>query len=227
MSVIDIIIVLVILSGLWQGFRAGLIKSVVALFGWFLALIMGTKLAPLAAPFFESVVQSSVLQTGLGFLAVVLIVLGVVHLLAFLFVRSLQALNLGIVDKLIGGVFGAGKNLLIVLVFLSLVAPALVKMPAWQHSFLAHELMPFAPMAKTMVSKVFGEAWRTVSQLDLDQGSGNQVQDLTDLAQSTPDQPDQIDQESQGQAKNPKKLKSVEERVLEEKSSQVKENPFL
>ena len=50
MSGLDIIIAIVVLIGLWRGFQAGLIKTAVGLMGWFVALIVATRLATSIAP---------------------------------------------------------------------------------------------------------------------------------------------------------------------------------
>jgi len=85
------------------------------------------------------------------------------HLVAAVFSSALKALNLGFIDKIGGAVIGAGKNVLVVLVMLSVVAPLLVEMPIWQRSALAPELMPFAPVAQTMTKEVLGVAWNQVN----------------------------------------------------------------
>ncbi|BBI68223.1 hypothetical protein PKHYL_24140 [Psychrobacter sp. KH172YL61] len=67
----------------------------------------------------------------------VIVILAVMHLVAFVFSGVLKTLRLGVVDKMAGGVLGAAKNVLMVLVVLSVTAPLLVQMPQWQTSVLA------------------------------------------------------------------------------------------
>lgn len=164
MSTLDIVIAAVVLFGLWRGFQLGLIKSSVALVGWFIALIAATRLADSVAPYMAGFVQNPVLQMALGFLVVVLVVVALMHAVAFVLSGLLKSLRIGFVDKLAGGVLGAAKNVLVVLVVLSVCAPILIKMPVWQSSVIAPELMPFAPMAKELTYEVFGEAWEQINQ---------------------------------------------------------------
>ncbi len=164
MSGLDIVIAIVVLIGLWRGFQVGLIKTAVGLVGWFIALIVATRLAGSIAPQLSGLVQNPVLQMATAFLLVVIVVLAVMHLVAFVFSGVLKTLRLGVVDKMAGGVLGAAKNVLVVLVVLSVSAPLLVQLPQWQTSVLAPELLPYAPMAKTLASDVLGGAWEQMNQ---------------------------------------------------------------
>lgn len=163
MSGLDILIAIIVLIGLWRGFKAGLVKAAFGLVGWFIALVAASRLADSVAPQMAGLVQSPVLQMALAFLLVVLIVIASMHLLALVFSSALKALNLGFIDKIGGAVVGAGKNILVVLVMLSVVAPLLVQMPIWQRSTLAPELMPFAPVARTLTQEMLGVAWDSIN----------------------------------------------------------------
>ncbi|WP_201594680.1 CvpA family protein [Psychrobacter vallis] len=164
MSGLDIVIAIVVLIGLWRGFQLGLVKTAVGLVGWLIALIAATRLAGSVSPQLSGIVQNPVLQMAMAFLLVVIVILALMHLVAFVFSGVLKTLRLGIVDKMAGGVLGAAKNVLMVLVVLSVSAPLLVQMPQWQTSVLAPELMPYAPMGKELVSDVMGMAWDQVNQ---------------------------------------------------------------
>ncbi|MGM8884323.1 CvpA family protein [Psychrobacter sp. 1U2] len=164
MSGLDIIIAIVVLIGLWRGFQVGLIKTAVGLMGWFVALIAATRLATSIAPQLSSLVANPVLQTALAFLIIVIVILAVMHVLAFIFSSALKTLNLSVLDKMAGGVLGAAKNVLMVLVVLSISAPLLVQLPQWQTSVLAPELMPYAPMGKELATDMLGVAWGQINQ---------------------------------------------------------------
>lgn len=163
MSGLDIVIAIVVLIGLWRGFQLGLVKTAVGLAAWFIALVAATRLAGSVSPQLSGMVQNPVLQMAMAFLLVVMVILAVMHLVAFVFSEVLKTLRLGIVDKMAGGVLGAAKNVLMVLVVLSVSAPLLVQLPQWQTSVLAPELMPYAPMGKELVSDVLGMAWDQVN----------------------------------------------------------------
>jgi membrane protein required for colicin V production len=164
MSGLDIVIAVVVLVGLWRGFQVGLIKTAVGLVGWFIALIAASRLAASVAPQLSGIIQNPVLQMAGAFLLVVIAILAIMHLVAFVFSGVLKTLRLGVLDKMAGGILGAAKNVLMVLVILSISAPLLVQMPQWQTSVLAPELLPYAPIGKALVSDMFGMAWEQVNQ---------------------------------------------------------------
>lgn len=57
MSGLDIVIAVVVLIGLWRGFQVGLIKTAVGLLGWFVALVVATRLASSIAPQLIGIVE--------------------------------------------------------------------------------------------------------------------------------------------------------------------------
>lgn len=170
MGTLDIIIGIFILVGLWRGFQAGFIRSSIALVGWFIALLAATRLADDVAPHLESFISSPVLQVGAGFLIVILSVLLVMQIFSTLVSGVVKSLKLGFVDQLAGGVLGAAKNLLVVLVLLSMSAPLLVQMPMWEKSSFAPELLPYAPFAQELTKDVLGSAWQQINMPETDNG---------------------------------------------------------
>ncbi len=159
MSIIDIFIAFMVLLGLWRGFQAGAIKTAMSLVAWFVALIVASALAKEFSPLFVSVVNNEVLQISLAFLAIVLVIVAIIHMISWLALKTLKLLKLGFLDSLLGGVLGAGKGVLKVLIVLSIASPLLVKLPNWQESILAQNLLPFAPVAQALLTEVLGEAW--------------------------------------------------------------------
>lgn len=162
MGFLDIIIAVIVLAGLWRGFKAGFIRSSISLVGWFIALLAATRLADDVAPYLSNFISSPVLQVGAGFLVVVLLVLLVIQLVTLMASSIVKGLKLGFVDQLAGGVLGAAKNILVVLVMLSISAPVIINTSLWQSSVIAPELLPFAPFAQEFATDVLGEAWQQI-----------------------------------------------------------------
>lgn len=164
MSILDIIIAVVVLIGVWRGFMRGAMRTVISLMAWLAALIAANRLAGVVAPSFAGVVDSAVLQSALGFVTVFLLTIALLQLVVYFFAKALSALKLSFIDKLAGGVLGAALGVLKVLVVLSLTAPLLIRLPIWQSSPLAQNLMPFAPMAKQLVYQAVGKAWDEINR---------------------------------------------------------------
>ena len=176
MGFLDIIIGIIVLAGLWRGFNAGFIRTSIALVGWFIALLAATRLADDVAPYLAGFISSPVLQVGAGFLVIVLLILVVIQVITLLVSGIVKGLKLGFVDQLAGGVLGALKNILVVLVMLSVSAPLLMKTSIWQSSILAPELLPYAPFAKDFATNVLGEAWQQIDVPDSQNSTTDDVE---------------------------------------------------
>ncbi len=167
LNILDFILMGFTLFGMIKGFRIGLIQSIVSFVGWFIALIVGSRLAPVIAPKFVNVVDSEILQLALGFLAVALCILAVLQVIVWIVKKMLETLKLSFLDKFAGGILGAFKHILIILVVLNFMFPVFSKMPFWQKSVLAPELLPYAPLAKTVIDKTkasMGDGLQTLNK---------------------------------------------------------------
>lgn len=163
MSIFDIVILLMLFFGLWQGFRAGLLRSVVSLFGWLFALVFATYFAKPLAYLFVGIVDSPVLTVVISFIAVGLAVVVGLQIILWMMSKTMQGLKLGPLDKLAGAVFGCGKNLLVVLLLISLLAPLLSTTKIWQTSQLLPELLPFSPFAMEVSKKMANQVATTTT----------------------------------------------------------------
>ena len=156
--------------GLWQGYRNGLMRSLVGLFGWLIALIAATYLAKPFASFFASFTDSSVLAIMMAFLAVALAIIVILQLVLWVLSGALKGLKLSIVDQLAGAVFASAKNLLVILMVLSVVAPFIKDRMIWQNSPIAQALLPMAPFAldfsKRLAAEVKNNTHASLNELD-------------------------------------------------------------
>ncbi len=164
MSVLDIAIMAMLLIGLWRGFHQGAVRTAMSLVAWLVGLVVPTRFADNVAPMMAGITQNHTLQLALGFLALFLVVIIVLQCVVYLCAKTLKALKLDVVDKLAGAVLGVALGALKILVVLSFVAPLLVRMQIWQESPLAQSLLPFAPMAKTLVMESVGSVWEEMNQ---------------------------------------------------------------
>lgn len=165
--IIDLIIVVLLALGLYRGFQAGAVKTVLSFASWLAGLVLATVLASPLAPFFADFADSELGQKALAFLAVVVVVVGIGHVVVWFFQKTLKILRLSLLDKLAGGVIGVAKELLKVLILLSIFAPILVKTDQWQHTTLAQMILPFAPVAKVIAQDVWQEVKNEKDNLNL------------------------------------------------------------
>jgi len=154
MTLLDMVVLFVLFMGLWQGFNNGLMRSLVSMFGWLLALLLASYLAKPLAPFFVSLTASTPLSIIAAFLAIGLFVIVGLQIVLWVMSKTLQGLRLSILDKLAGAGFGLVKNLVIVLMLLSLLAPFVSQRDFWQQSNFANALLPLAPFATQITQQL-------------------------------------------------------------------------
>lgn len=153
MNWIDFVIAAVVLLGVWRGFSAGFVASLASLFSWMIALLVASKIAGDLAFLFVFLTQNSVLQIAMAFVVVLLLMLVVVQAVAGVLTKSIKALKLGFVDRIIGGLLGALMGTLKVLIILGVVSPLLTQTKVVNSSIFIPSLLPYTPMAKILLYK--------------------------------------------------------------------------
>lgn len=115
-SYIDLIILVPVLYGLYKGFTKGLILSLATLVGLFLGIYGGVKFSHITSQYLfqEFEIDIPLVAFAVTFLA---IMIGV-YMLGKLLSKFVDALALGIFNKIAGAIFGAGKIILILTVVL-------------------------------------------------------------------------------------------------------------
>jgi len=166
MNYLDIASVVIIMWATWTGLQRGLIRSLSSLIGWLLALVLGSRFAPVLAPKFSVLTQDPVVQKIAAFAAIAALVLFVSAIIGNLLRRMLKALRLGLTEQAAGGVFGAAKGSLILMIAIQLLGPWMAESPYWQKSKMVSWLSPYAPMAVEMSEHVAGHVWDEVKSRD-------------------------------------------------------------
>lgn len=167
MTVIDMVLIAIVMSGGVRGLMQGAVKTALSLVAWFLALALASRFAQELSILFTDITHNEVMQIALAFAFVVFGVFVVLRLVAWLLLKTLKGLRLGLIDRLLGVALGLAVGILKVLIVLSVVSPLLIKLPSWQTSIFAQALMPFAPVAKLLIVETIGESWQQIQELDL------------------------------------------------------------
>ena len=162
MNYIDLVIVVIVLWGFWTGMQRGLIRSVTSLLGWVVALILGSRFAPVVAPSLSMLSHDPVVRKIAAFVLIALAVLVVSSLIGSVLRSVLKAMYLGLPERLAGGVFGTAKGLLIVMVVIQILSPWVSESPYWQSSKGIEILEPYAPMVVEFSKKLATDTWKQV-----------------------------------------------------------------
>lgn len=164
MNYLDIVTLVIILWGFWTGVQKGLIRSLTSLIGWLLALVLGSRFATLLAPQLSMLSDDLVVQKIAAFAVIVLLVLTVTALIGQLLRSLLKAMALGIPERLAGGVFGAAKGTLVIMLGIQLLGPWVAESPHWHKSKIIALLSPFAPTVVDFSREVATQAWDEVNE---------------------------------------------------------------
>lgn len=158
MTLFDYAVLAVIAASVLLGAWRGIVSEVLALMAWVAAFFVGRTFAPQIQPSLAGWIKEPALQYIAAFAVVVLIVLLLVALLRFAISRLLRAMGLGPLDRVLGGVFGIARGLLVVLA--AVLVGGLTALPqqvwwreAWSAPALETAVLAMKPWLPAAVSK--------------------------------------------------------------------------
>lgn len=145
MSMLDIIVLLVLVLTVVRGLMRGMIDTLFSLAAWLLAFTLGKWGAALVGPLLPMGVENPAIRYFAGFTAIFLVVLIGVLLLGHALASLVKAVGLGSADKMLGGVLGLTKGL-VILIGLTLAAglTSLPRTDFWKNSTVSAGLQMMA-----------------------------------------------------------------------------------
>jgi membrane protein required for colicin V production len=152
MTGLDWIIVLILVASVFRSLMRGLVEEVFSLAAWIVAFIGAKWGAVVVGPILPIGVESERMHYFAGFAVVFLAMMIMVFITGHMVKNSVEAVGLKSVDKVIGGVFGLLRGL-VILVGLTLAAglTQLPKTDFWQQSSLSHALEIMAIQIKPLL----------------------------------------------------------------------------
>lgn len=160
MTWFDYAVLAVIAASLLLGVWRGMVSEILAIAAWVLAFFVAREFALPVSAFYASLLHDRSMQYLAGFATVfvgVLVVVGIARLVVSFLLR---AVGLGLIDRMLGAIFGIARGVLIVLlcVMLGGLTP-LPREPWWRNAVLAPPLetavlasRPWIP--ETMAKKI-------------------------------------------------------------------------
>lgn len=136
-----------VLLGLWRG----VVSELLALAAWILAFFASRMFGPLAAGWLSGTVVDPLIRQCIGFVAVFVAVLIVVGLARLLLRELLRAVGLGLIDRMLGSVFGVLRGLAVALAGVLIGGMTSLPHQAWWHDAM------LAPPLETVV--LAGKPW--------------------------------------------------------------------
>jgi len=152
MSMLDLIVLLVLILTVLRGLMCGLVNTLFSLAAWILAFVLGKWGSLIVAPLLPTGVENPAIRYFASFAVVFLVVLIGVLLLGHAMSSLVKAIGLGGADKVLGGVLGLAKGLVILTGFT--LAAGLTSLPRtefWKRARLSGSLQTMALHALPLV----------------------------------------------------------------------------
>ena len=152
MSLLDLIVLLVLILTVVRGLMRGMIDTLFSLIAWMLAFVAGKWGALMVAPLLPVGIETPAIRYFAGFAVVFLVVLIGVLLVGHALASLVKAVGLGSADKMLGGVLGLAKGL-VILIGMTLAAglTSLPRTEFWKQAALSGTLQAMALRALPLV----------------------------------------------------------------------------
>lgn len=149
MTIIDIIVLVIIGVSAAFGVWRGLVREVLALVAWVAAFLIANLFAPDAAKLLPRAMASEELRLLVSFVVVFIVALVGMSVLAILASKLVRVIGLGPADRVVGGLFGLARGLLLVMILVLLAGLTTVpRQPMWRNAILSGPLETFAGYIK-------------------------------------------------------------------------------
>jgi membrane protein required for colicin V production len=145
---LDLIVVLVLILTVVRGLMLGMVDTLFSLAAWVLAFMLGKWGALMVAPLLPIGTENPAIRYFAGFAVIFLLVLIGVLLLGHALASLVKAVGLGGADKVLGGVVGLAKGL-VILIGLTLAAglTSLPRTDFWKQARLSDSMQAMAQRA--------------------------------------------------------------------------------
>jgi len=148
-TVVDIIVIAILGISIAFGAWRGLVREVLALVAWVAAFLIANLLAPDAAKLLPRAMANEELRLLVSFVVVFIAALVGLSVLAILASKLVRIIGLGPSDRVVGGLFGLVRGLLVVMILVLLAGLTTVpRQPMWRNAILSAPLEAFAGYIK-------------------------------------------------------------------------------
>jgi membrane protein required for colicin V production len=154
-TIFDYIVLFILISSVIISTLRGLVKEILSLAGWVVAFVVANAFGAKLAPMLPSLIPGEAVRLMLAFIALFLGVRVLMGLLALAIGALIEATGLSLADRGLGGLFGLGRGIVIVLAGVILCGMTSIPQQAfWRNALLspmaetgARTVKPFLPAA--------------------------------------------------------------------------------
>jgi membrane protein required for colicin V production len=154
-TIFDYIVLFILISSVIISTLRGLVKEILSLLGWVAAFVVANAFGAKLAPMLPSMIPGESLRLIVAFIALFLGVRVLMGLLALAIGALIEATGLSLADRGLGGLFGLGRGIVIVLAGVILCGmTSIPQQDFWKNALLspmaetgARTVKPFLPAA--------------------------------------------------------------------------------
>lgn len=153
MTVFDYFVIGVVSISALLSITRGLVKEIVSLLAWIIAFFAASRYAAEVEPLLSGLIEDDSLRMLMAYAVTFFIVLVIVMLLSMLLSTLTRSVGLGLVDRMLGAIFGFARGVIIVIALvLAAGFTPLPQLPVWQQAvlskpleILAADIIPWLP----------------------------------------------------------------------------------
>jgi membrane protein required for colicin V production len=150
MTVFDYVVLAIVAFSILMSVIRGLVREVLAIAAWIAAFVAASVFAADIAAALAPRIADERMRLLAAFAGSFVVVLLAVSLLAMLVARLVRGAGFGLEDRLLGGVFGLARGVLVVTVLvLAAGLTALPRQPEWRNALLSGPFEAFAAHVKS------------------------------------------------------------------------------
>jgi len=158
MTLFDYAVLLIVGLSVLFGAMRGLVREVLSLVAWVTAFVAANFLAAEVAVLLPQTVATVELRLLAGFMVVFVVVLILMIVLAIMASKLVKSAGLGVEDRLLGGLFGLARGLLVVVILVLLAGlTSLPRQPVWRNALLSDPLQSVAVRIKSWLPAEFAK----------------------------------------------------------------------
>lgn len=158
MTLFDYAVLVIVGLSVAFGAMRGLVREVLSLVAWVTAFVAANFLAAEIAALLPQTVATVELRLLAGFMIVFVAVLILMIVLAIMASKLVKSAGLGVEDRLLGGLFGLARGLLVVVILVLLAGlTSLPRQPVWRNALLSDPLQSVAVRIKSWLPVEFAK----------------------------------------------------------------------
>jgi membrane protein required for colicin V production len=148
MTLFDYAVLVIITASVVLSVARGFVREVIALCGWVGAFLAAIMLSATVSGWLATSIEEDSIRTVSAFVLVFFATLLAAALLSIAFSRLVRSAGLGVEDRLLGGLFGLARGVLIIMVLVLLAGlTGMPRQQAWANAVLSP---PFEALALAM-----------------------------------------------------------------------------